>query len=371
MSHFCVFVLSETKPDQAALHEIMLPYHEYECTGYTEYLQDVDITDDLVVEFDRSCPVVVTADGKVYSRYDNLFYKDRTFQMPPDAHTAEMPADEARAIGIGYTDMANCAEEYFGDSCFEDAGRWYRKTNKNKKWDFWQVGGRWTGMLMPTYEPEQDPRNKETCSICNGTGQRNDQLGKEQRLADPTYTCNGCKGTGIEVKWPTEWAKISGDQTMLKDVPFEALHTTAEQKAAKHYDQVHAVIAGRTWESWDAIRERAEQAKTTGEAWDAVRRSYWDQPAVKDLQQNEELRLWDGIDDFLWVTRDDYLRRARDRIICPFAIVHNGQWHERGRVGWWACVSDEMPEGEWKAQVSVLLDSLPPTTWLTVVDAHI
>jgi len=36
----------------------------------------------------------------------------------------------------------------------------------------------------------------EECQICEGTGIRNDELGKQQRAKDPSYTCNGCKGKG-------------------------------------------------------------------------------------------------------------------------------------------------------------------------------
>jgi DnaJ-class molecular chaperone len=36
----------------------------------------------------------------------------------------------------------------------------------------------------------------EECKICEGTGIRNDELGKQERAKDPSYTCNGCKGKG-------------------------------------------------------------------------------------------------------------------------------------------------------------------------------
>lgn len=68
-------------------------------------------------------------------------------------------------------------------------------------WDWYVVGGRWTG-LLDGYEPSNDPRNYSICSICGGTGYRNDALGKQVRLEDPNYTCNGCGSYDRETgKW--------------------------------------------------------------------------------------------------------------------------------------------------------------------------
>jgi len=37
---------------------------------------------------------------------------------------------------------------------------------------------------------------EENCHCCDGTGLRNDKLGREARKEDPNYTCNGCRGKG-------------------------------------------------------------------------------------------------------------------------------------------------------------------------------
>ncbi len=104
-------------------------------------------------------------------------------------------------------------------------------------WDWWQIGGRWTGAHVPGYDPDTDPNNIETCKICNGTGFRTDKGGEEQRAKDPTYTCNACgdfildknkkivgwghgaAGAGKAVKWPTSWEHFPGDIMEVKDIP--------------------------------------------------------------------------------------------------------------------------------------------------------
>lgn len=86
-------------------------------------------------------------------------------------------------------------------------------------WDWYQTGGRWTGMFDKDYNPEKDPANIEICRQCGGTGWRDDEIGKKHREKEPDYTCNGCNGSGKSVKWPTEWKQdVPGNTARIKDV---------------------------------------------------------------------------------------------------------------------------------------------------------
>ncbi len=87
-------------------------------------------------------------------------------------------------------------------------------------WDWYQVGGRWSGAHHTEYSPEKDPRNWERCGICKGTGIREDKA------------CNGCHHhtedgkleqqvegrRGWCVKWPTGWAPYDGDVIPVAEV---------------------------------------------------------------------------------------------------------------------------------------------------------
>ena len=66
------------------------------------------------------------------------------------------------------------------------------------RWDWWVVGGRWTGYYSG-YDASKDPRNQETYTCCNGTGLRDDDIGKKSRIENSDYKCNGCDGTGKTV----------------------------------------------------------------------------------------------------------------------------------------------------------------------------
>ena len=103
--------------------------------------------------------------------------------------------------------------------------------HKNTEWDWYQLGGRWTGMLGD-YDPTTDPANREPCDLCGGTGDR--QISRQETSPTP-HGCNRCQGTGIAQKWPTEWAKHPGDVLPL------------EQLTQEQLDGFYAVVQGGHW----------------------------------------------------------------------------------------------------------------------------
>lgn len=74
------------------------------------------------------------------------------------------------------------------------------ETNPRSFWDWWQLGGRWTGYLSD-YDPHTDPANMEPC----------DHYGHG-------LPCNQCESTGLRLKWPTEWVAVDKDLIPAKVV---------------------------------------------------------------------------------------------------------------------------------------------------------
>lgn len=97
------------------------------------------------------------------------------------------------------------------------AGEYVTMSNPKGYWDWYQLGGRWSGYLV-NYDPESDPAKQETCFLCRGTGKRNDELGKQMRAENPAFTCNGCDGTGKSLQWPTAWEAHPADLMPLAAV---------------------------------------------------------------------------------------------------------------------------------------------------------
>lgn len=54
-----------------------------------------------------------------------------------------------------------------------------------------------------------------------------------------------------------------------------------------------------------------------------------------------------------------------------FAVVKNGEWYEKGDMGWWGIVKDEKEQGDWNKEFEKLLEDVSDDTELTIVDCHI
>lgn len=71
-------------------------------------------------------------------------------------------------------------------------------------------------------------------------------------------------------------------------------------------------------------------------------------------------------------TNEDYVSKIDWEDILPFAFVTPiGEWHERGKMGWWACVFNEKATDNWESEFKEFLGSLDEDTIVTVVDCHI
>ena len=55
----------------------------------------------------------------------------------------------------------------------------------------------------------------------------------------------------------------------------------------------------------------------------------------------------------------------------PFCLVIDGQWIEKGEMGWWGITTNEKPQEDWDAQVAKILSELPGDSEVTAVDFHI
>lgn len=203
MSHFTVAVFTAEQPSQEQLEAILQPWHEYECTGVDDqYVIDVDVTDEMRADFEKHA-----TEGQTFEEF-----------VP-----------------------------YWNDETVNDEGRVIRRTNPNAKWDWWSIGGRWTGLL---------------------------------RMKPGTDGVLGRRA------WCAEAAEIgTADQARVADIDLAAM------------------------------REAGKPLRT-------------------------------------------------------FAVVKDGQWFEKGKMGWWACVSDAKVEDQWTDEFDKLL-AASGDAWLTIVDCHI
>lgn len=83
---------------------------------------------------------------------------------------------------------------------------------EGSRWDWWVIGGRWTGKLTG-YEPLKDRDNYDRCWLCEGTGSRPlspETMREISAAGHPVIGngCNGCMGTGWILKSARDWKKL-------------------------------------------------------------------------------------------------------------------------------------------------------------------
>lgn len=352
MSHFTVLVIG---PDVEAQ---LAPFQENNMGDCPEeYLEFHDTETEMREEYDggKGTRYVIMPDGTRKLPWDECFrvakgglglgFGSSTHEVPEGLEQREVPFNEV------YPTFEEFARDWHGATERNpEHNRFGYYENPNAKWDWYQVGGRWTGKFK-----------LKTGSV--------GALGRPGLMTDPA---------------PAGYA----DQAVKGSVDFEAMRDEAGAGAAEQYDlfcglvgQVPGPVAGpfsaKPWKTWKDIVH-----SNPGKSRDEWAEEYYAQEVPKAFQDAKAAArgtdapkamdqvLWSDADDYA-CSREEFVQAARDRAISTYALVKDGEWFEKGEMGWWGVSSNEVPEGEWLGKFNELLDGLPDDTLLTVVDCHI
>lgn len=210
----------------------------------------------------------------------------------------------------------------------EEHGQTYRATpegkierlttyNPQSKWDWWSVGGRWSDHLLLK------------------SGKR-------------------------------------ADQALKSEVDWDAMEADARASAAEDFDKFAAATAGMpTPEKWTE-----EYVESKG-GLDLARLAYNAQPVVQEFKK---LGYWleEVHEEFLLdlpeaERREKYIERRAlgARVPARAIITPDGEWHERGTMGWFGMSFGDVPVAEWAKTKADLLASVPDDETVTVIDCHI
>lgn len=299
MSHFAVLVVGNDHEKQLA------PYHEFESTGTNdEYVEDVDITDEI----------------------RELMAEDCADEDDPFMEALAYHGLEARIVQ-DESEVDRDGDHKFGYAVVLDGQliKAVNRTNPDRRWDWYQVGGRWTGFfrLKPGHS-----------GVVGSPGLMTPQPGA---------------GTA--------------DQVRKGDVDWEGMRNAAGTAAGELWDRVRS-LAPMMWTSWEDVHANF------GEDVDEARNFYHSQPGRQMLRSSgDQGMIW--VEDSVLVDRDTFVRQARDAAATTFAVVRDGEWYESGEMGCWGIVSNEGDRDDWNARFAEMLDGLPDDTLLTIVDCHI
>ena len=197
--HFCALVFIPPTGDPVTqVMRRMAPYDEN--TTNRKYLAFEDREEENRDEWQHGVAEMVKApDGEFLWPWDDRFRIGSPFSVTK--HTYDVPPDYEhvrRRFREIYPRFEHYLEDFCGLSVDEEKNRYGVWRNPRGRWDFYQIGGRWTGAL-DGYNPDDDPANQEQCRACNGSGYRDEE------------PCSACEGAGRSVVWPTRWKPHSGD----------------------------------------------------------------------------------------------------------------------------------------------------------------
>lgn len=345
---------------QEELDKAMAPFHEFGCTGLdNEYVQNIDQLPEARELYKKETTRrYKDSDGKLHDPYADEFYREPT----PEESKAVSMGGTGHCNGVSYT------SKDWGD------GRGYRA-----KVHFVPAG--WSEVEVPqsdvrtfaefieyhygrdVIEGKAAPDLKEKhkygwCRMVNGEVTELIDRDNPDHKWD-WYTEGG--------RWSDYFIPKNRNATTTKgrkrDIDFARMRSEREAVAAGEWDTVNKAIAPHLagYKTWESV------LKAHAEDYEAARKEYREQPAVVAFHKNDRDRIFDSVDNYL-MPRQQYITNEGLRRITSFAFLRDGKWAEKGRMGWWACVSEE--KENWGAQFADLLGAVPEDHFLTIVDCH-
>ncbi|MFV8755468.1 hypothetical protein ACNOYE_33385 [Nannocystaceae bacterium ST9] len=213
-------------------------------------------------------------------------------------------------------------------------GRIWEFSNRNPRgeWDYWRIGGGWTGFFPLRPEVAFDPR-------CVGR---------------PT-------GSPTQPDLATLEQRHRVDIASIEQIDFEG-----ERRRA--HDAIRARFA--PWKQafeahgrplpWTHYEDRVDEGDATIEE---ARAAYEAQAAIAAFMKVGRLQLPDCPIAKFGFDEQAYVEREYSGVLVPYAIVREGQWLSRG----WDM--DALGR-EWASEVTAIYAGVPAGTRLTAVECH-
>lgn len=311
MSHFVVLVIGDNVDQQLA------PFNEQSEDGdpYVT-LEFHDQTDEFRKEYDeKSVEIIKRPDGSwvfAHAATDD----DRAAQIAP--------------VSVKFSELYSTFEEFCREwhrSEPNEQSRYGYAYNPKAKWDWYVVGGRWSGYF------------KAKPGVIGKVGE------------------SGIFGNKAE---PGMY-----DQLHRGSIDFEGMRADAAAEASKHYDAYEAAVKGlEVPKPWVEFR-------TAFENIDDARKAFHETPYIAALRTADLLPWFEDPVEVYDIGREKFVERASSGSFTPYAVLKDGEWYSKGKMGLFGMSSDNVDPDTWNERVWELLRDLPEDTLITAVDCHI
>lgn len=301
MSHFVVLVIGDNVDQQLA------PFNAQPKDGdpYVT-LEFHDQTDDFRRQYDEgNVEIIKRPDG--------------SWVFAHAATTADKAAQIA-PVSVKFSELYSSFEEFckkWHGTKPNEQGRYGYYRNPKAKWDWYVVGGRWSGFFKA-------------------------KPGVIGKVGEP-----GVFGNKARPGWY--------DQLHRGGIDFDGMRAEAAAKASKLYDAYEAAVKGlevpKPWAEFRAAFKNIDDA----------RKAYYETPYIAALCNANLLPWYEDPVEFYGIGREKFIERARNGAFTPYAVLKDGKWFSK----------DDVDPETWNKRVWELLRDLPEDTLITAVDCHI
>ncbi len=317
MSHFTVLVkISAANLNgndiESVVEAMLAPYQENNMGDCPEeYLEFVDREDEMLDEYNTQT-------------IERVRLEDGTFVF---AHS--FPGDipkHLEVVNIPFKDIYSTFEEYASEYCRhksrdEKENRYGYWANPNATWDWYEIGGRWSGLL-----PHKNGKGVDFCTVADLD---RDQIAKSTRENAEKF-----------------WAEFTNYRKTGVDPKFFGVR----------YEAYNIGLVQTLRDREPTVEERPRAFK-----WS-------DTTKIQDNRKD----WWDIISD---IDEDTFMEQYID-CFCPintYAALDDNGWHAPGEMGWWGCSSESGEEqAQWDREfVKRFIKTADQNDVLVVVDCHI
>ena len=333
MSHFNVVVALES-PD--GLADALAPFDENkEVEPYRNYKDGAAADHWLYGALKRADEDDRNGTGMLPYRPDELGWSSSSSKDAPEVQRGKIAANAAlfRSLPspVTWADIVELHNARYGEDSDpmlydELSGRAYQMStyNPDSKWDWYQVGGRWTGHFRAR-------RGAERMDVIYG------QPGFMTPANSDPRKCDGGPKRALDLK--ARWLKL-----------------------------VDGIPEARPW------REFADLiGKVDGYGIDRAREEYGSQPRVQAIRGTDYDRFGTSSIETYQKPERQFVELQRAQAVPGFALLTlEGRWMAPGRMGWFGSSSDsESDRAGYYEAANAYIESLSDSTWLIAVDCHI
>ncbi len=135
-------------------------------------------------------------------------------------------------------------------------------------------------------------------------------------------------------------------------------------------------VEGGRWDGWLVKKngERCNRCLVKEVDFEGMKRAeiedhskYYDKEITEAKEQKREPFFW-GFEDT--PTKEEWMAKFKPWI-CPYAVLHEGEWMEKGEMGWWGIDNPHCADEEWDEKFQEFIKELDPETEIAIVDCHI